>query len=528
MYKVMLVDDEIYMLNGLKTIINWEEYGLEIVATASNGLNALEISRQLPIDIVLTDVKMPKMDGLKLIHALKAEKPSIKFIILSGYNDFDYVKEALKLGIENYLLKPINDEELSQTLLNIIKNLEATHLAHLRALEDSSILKNNILNRWISNTISMHELCERAQLLHLDLTASTYVICALQIINNQKSQVYDDFNDLRTKVSNICHTIFLNSFPNINHEVFCDFSGNILLYLSDTNTSLSYISLKDSLNMCILEITQKLKIDIFCTIGSLEADFHNLSLSYANATNLMEYLLILPPNSVLDYETKIKWNKELTNSISIQTDYFKNLLQTQNALELLTYIDALYQKAFECRSPSLIKHLSVELFYLMHKVQKDKGELSSYTEENSPDIYCFIYKLDDKTKLINFIKQSALNVMQFQHEEIPLHPLVKRTIDFIHSHLAEDISLKVLAAHFNINPSYLGQLFKNETGQLFTNYVHQVRIEKAKNLLCHSTLNANEIAIKVGYTNTNYFYTCFKKFTGKYPTDYRRENTLIK
>ena len=106
--------------------------------------------------------------------------------------------------------------------------------------------------------------------------------------------------------------------------------------------------------------------------------------------------------------------------------------------------------------------------------------------------------------------------------------LIKRILAFINNHLSEDLSLKVLAAHFNVNPSYLGQLFKSETGQSFNNYLHQTRIEQAIKLLCNTSLNANEIALKVGYTNTNYFYTCFKKFTGKYPTDYRRSLTSFK
>ena len=198
MYNVMLVDDEIYMLNGLKHIINWEAYGFEIVGTASNGLKALELSKTLDIDIILTDVKMPKMNGLELIHALKEAKPHIKFIILSGYNDFDYVKEALQLGIENYLLKPINEEELLQTLINIVKKIEVAHTAYIKALEDSSILKNNILNRWITHTISMSELCERAQLLDLDLTASHYIISVMQLLKNKT--IATDVNDLRTQI----------------------------------------------------------------------------------------------------------------------------------------------------------------------------------------------------------------------------------------------------------------------------------------------------------------------------------------
>lgn len=419
MYKVMLVDDEIYMLNGLRHIINWEAYGFEIVGTASNGLKALELSKTLDIDIILTDVKMPKMNGLELIHVLKETKPHIKFIILSGYNDFDYVKEALQLGIENYLLKPINEEELLQTLINIVQKIEVAHTAYIKTLEDSSILKNNILNRWITHTISMSELCERAQLLDLDLTASHYIISVMQLLENKT--IATDVNDLRTQIITLCHTYLSTLNLNLHHEVFCDFNGYILCYFSSTNTitdsNLNYDLIKDFMKHCILEINTQLNLNVICSIGSLETDFHNLAISYQNAIKLMKNFPSLPPNSLIDYET-------VSNS--------------------------------------------------------------------------------------NF------------------NTLIKRILDFINNHLSEDLSLKVLAAHFNVNPSYLGQLFKSETGQSFNNYLHQTRIEQAIKLLCNTSLNANEIALKVGYTNTNYFYTCFKKFTGKYPTNYRRSLTSFK
>lgn len=522
MYKVMLVDDEAYMLNGLKNIINWEEHGLEITDQASNGIQALEIAKSTPIDIVLTDIKMPKMNGLELICTLKEHNSSIKFIILSGYNDFDYVKQALRLDIENYLLKPINEEELSQTLLSLVDALDAERQANIKAIEDSFILKNNILNRWATDTISPAELSERAYLLNLDLECECYIVCILRIADNEKVKAYPDSNLLRSAVIDACY----NAMGDIlNDEVFCDFNGDILLYFSGNAKEITYKSIRQQLQACIHNINAHPNVDVFLSIGSIETDFHHLHNSHQNANDLIEYMLILPLNSIIDYEEKSKWSESLTKEIDIRADYFANLILSENTEEVTGFIDTIYEKAFSIAdtSPKYIKNLSIEMLYIINRAAKKKKIVPVYQQKTVDDICRFIYSIDSKAKLIRVIKETALNVMYTPREEPETHPLIKRTMDFIFTNISSDISLKLLSSAFNVNPSYLGQLFKNETGELFTNYLNKVRIERAMQMLAHSKLNANEIALEVGYSNTNYFYTCFKKFTGKYPTDYRRD-----
>ena len=124
MYSVLLVDDEPSVLTGLRYVIDWDEYGVEIAGTASNGTQALELLRELPVDILITDIQMPQMGGLELLQQVRAQNMDLRCIILTGYDDFKYVKKAAQLGIENYLLKPVSPEELSETLLNTITKIE--------------------------------------------------------------------------------------------------------------------------------------------------------------------------------------------------------------------------------------------------------------------------------------------------------------------------------------------------------------------------------------------------------------------
>jgi len=189
MYKMLIADDEPFIVEGLKHILNWEEYGIELTCTASNGIEALDIMKKEGAELLITDIKMPKMNGLELIQKVKELNPNTHFIILSGYDEFEYLKESIKLGIENYILKPINFEELEETILNIINKLDHKNLQDSYLNKDISIIKNNILYRWVTGSISEAELIERSSLLDIPLNFSKYVVCILKLLPNGNENI---------------------------------------------------------------------------------------------------------------------------------------------------------------------------------------------------------------------------------------------------------------------------------------------------------------------------------------------------
>ena len=161
MYSVLLVDDEPSVLTGLRYVIDWDEYGVEIAGTASNGTQALELLRELPVDILITDIQMPQMGGLELLQQVRAQNMDLRCIILTGYDDFKYVKKAAQLGIENYLLKPVSPEELSETLLNTITKIEYLRSRKLDLAENIRVLRDGTFYRWIAGRIGSAELADR-------------------------------------------------------------------------------------------------------------------------------------------------------------------------------------------------------------------------------------------------------------------------------------------------------------------------------------------------------------------------------
>ena len=174
MYKVMLADDENLILQGLENIIEWEELGLEIVNKASNGQEAIDKFKENPVDIVVTDINMPQVTGLELLKELKKINSDVKFIILSGYDDFSYAKKAIELGVENYMLKPIDEEELEKTLKNTINKIKQE-----KEENKSSLGKHNILIKLIKGKLDQGEIEENKECFYMNLNSERYSLCIL-------------------------------------------------------------------------------------------------------------------------------------------------------------------------------------------------------------------------------------------------------------------------------------------------------------------------------------------------------------
>jgi two-component system response regulator YesN len=404
-------------IEGLTQLICWEEYELEIAACATNGREALEIIKLTPIDILITDIRMPVMDGVQLIKSIREEKSNIKCIVLSSYSNFEYVKQVAILGIENYILKPVDDKELVSTLTSTVSKLEQEKSKKQIELEGANVLKNNILSRWVSGNIDEYELNERAAFIGIDISVPeflTAVITEIQVGLKQEKllNIVKNFSDILSE-------------DGVNITTFHDFQGNIVLLFSGNNLLVKEAEVKEFLFQLPNEIAQKENINIFISVSSLVKGYRNVSKSYVNAMKFQNNSFIFGKNKVI------------------------------------------YQ-----------------------------DEIEGLSVRNSKD--------------------TKSNV------------IVQRVKEYVEKSYTMDINLKTISSEFKMNTFYLGQIFKDETGETFTHYLNDFRIEKAKVLLSEGLIKANDVASKVGYINSNYFYSLFKKMVGISPTSYRNISGINK
>ncbi|MFD0712675.1 response regulator [Paenibacillus sp. GCM10027626] len=409
MYKVLIVDDEPFILDGLPYVIDWEEHGAEIAATARSGEEALAILERQTIHIVMTDIKMPSMDGLQLIETARSRGMNVKFIVLSGYDEFELVKKAVVYGVENYLLKPLEEEELSDTLLTTIEKLD--HEVHLsiQNKQNYSIVKENILYRWVSGQIGHEELVSRAEFLHIDLAYEHFQVGVVHLLPRPDAagDVPDPLKGpLSYAILNICgETIGScgNCLP------FSGINGvPILLFAWNGGDAPDPQQLAALLERCADNVRTYLKLEVAISLGTVEQDYRSVQHSYRAACN---------------------------------------------------------------------------------KLDRDGLAATGPSASIADDA----------------------------------HPAIMKVIEYIDEHYSQEMSLKTLSHHFNMNAAYLGQLFKKATGDMFSNYLNRIRIEKAKQLLAESQLKASEIASAVGFSNLQYFSNVFFKYTGFYPTDFKKQ-----
>lgn len=523
MYKVFLVDDESIILEGLRHIINWRDYELEIVGQSTSGTDALSFLKTKNVDILITDIKMPQMDGLTLINEVKKKSPGTKFIVLSGYNEFDFVKKGIILGIENYLLKPINVEELKSTLKNTIKKIKSSFYMELNYNENFNTLKNNILYRWVTGCIDHIELKNRSELLHMNIECSFYTVCIV------KAAFRSDFNGDSSDIppfSTIYSRIYSITFQKDFYICFDSLEKNfILLYGTDSPDS-DVEFLNSKLSDLIKDLNDISGLDVFITVGEFEKGFANVYKSFSQAKNMQEYRLLNAAGSKI-YFYSCPNNDSFEEKSHYKADYnlFTKLLLSKNKEGVNDFIDSVFCNLQKCPkiTPSDIHNYCIEMIIHINKTVWNFEYANIQKENDYKEIFISLLNLHTLDQLKSFIKniaENALNCLISDNEH--LSPVIRQVMNYINSNYAQELSLKTLSHKLNINPAYLGQLFQKETGQPFNEYINYFRMEKAKQLLLNTNLTATEISKKIGFNDPNYFFRLFKKKMGIPPSELRK------
>lgn len=464
MMKLIIADDEKWVRTAIKTLIPIEKLGLTMSCEAANGIEALELCRQHEPDILLTDIKMPGLTGLELIKEVRKLLPELRIVVISGYNDFEYAKTAMKYGIADYLLKPVDENELVQVLERIVAELcEQTRLMKAKeAVEEQyrkaqPIMCEAFLNQVISrNSMTADKMRSELHKYGIELFHNSYTLCVTTPDESLK--------------------------PEENR------------YRNDYYRLIVKRTMKRYLNAC----------------EALETRFWEGSSTLAvyKAGCLGKELRLILSEEMLN---KITLNLKLSN-IQTALSYIDSI---SNSLKNGSYINPTLVKEFFWQFvQSIIILLNIQLPLIRHEAmvtgeqpyERVKGTL-------------FMISLE------SYMKELLQRIFNFYHDKNPLdsNNLVENAKKVIESNFAGDISLEQVAKHVHLSPAYLSELFKKEIGMSFIDYKTIIKIEYAKKLLCVPSMNISEISGKVGYSDPKYFSKLFKKITGKTIYEYRKE-----
>lgn len=525
MYKVLIVDDEIGIREGLEYLIDWEEFGAAIIGAASNGQEALEAIRAHKPDIMIADIRMPVMDGLALMKEIHQLGLPIRVIVLSGYDEFTYVREAMKYGAENYLLKPVDGEELSNSVKEIVKNLDDKRFVEIKNRESIQILKNNTLSRIVRNDISFKEYVEKTEFLNIDLNFEFMQVAVIELGLAYDAVEQHSENQWKKFASmNICEEITANYS---NALVFTDPSDHIVILFREPNLgSICETQIRRLLSECMDQINRILHIHCFSSVGSAVSSHRELGLSYRQAISFLDYKLALGLDKTAFYTNSTSNTSIQGSLLTIDTERLKDLIRTRNKTELMAYVRTIFGSYDEGDpfTPTQIRDLLIEIVIAILNVTRE----FQADGRRIIDLNEFTLKLHSTKNLMEMLdeieKIVGNSITHIQHvTEKRYSKIVQDAIDYVkENYFSPDISLKTLSVLIGVNAAYLGRAFKEETGEFFSDYLMKLRIERAKHLLNTSSLKVSEISSRIGLLNSNYFYTLFKKHTGMNPGDFRQ------
>lgn len=535
--KVLVVDDEALIRNGICKKIERLVPNTTIVGRAEDAIEAIEMVKEHHPNIVITDIRMPEIDGLQFINMAKAIYSDIKFVVLSGFQDFEYARRAMRLGVEDYLLKPIDNQQLKSIIENLQHKIEEEQLQINMISDLKSKVNANlafIKNKYLTDLISTDsendilQIIKNLELIGIKFNYIYYSVVTISISNLLDLYSSISSEDILQKKYEICDiaeetlssvgtAIAFNNLKDENQIVVIVNHDNIL------NNNLIFNLPKLSSNI-INSINKFLNLSVSIGIGESYDNINLVHASYLESyTSVMQRIVLgdkrvihiadIPDSNRITYFLSDE-NKLLLISCMKEGSYKKSLEIIDNVFNQIKTKEISYLN---------IKVLYVDLILLFTKTVKEAG--GTFEKIFPFDILSesFISKHSSLYSIHTWIQNCVKSICNYilDLKKSSGKKVIEEILGLIDNYYYTDLSLNDLAAKYYINLSYLSQLFKTETGENFIDYLTKVRIEKAKELLKSTELKTYKISELVGYSNSRYFSDVFQKNVGVTPTTFR-------
>ena len=535
MIKVFLVEDESIMREGLRDNVPWNRYGFEFIGEASDGEMALQRLRKMPPDLLITDIKMPFMDGLALSELVTKEFPSMKVIIISGYDDFEYARRAIKVGVEQYLLKPFALEDLEKVLLEVRDKIESEQeqkdYLEKYTMENSQYEQYSrrlFFEKIFDGRLSAQEIYAEAQNLSLELDASSFNLIFFSI-------------DEKKGGSNL----LANSPTAYNEEVqrrilrykeYFVFRWNINVYgvlIMGEAEDIEQLTQK-----CVSFVTETLEgadednIEWCVAIGTSVDRVSSLSECYKDVNRIFSYRFLMPQMHVLNKKTivsfsndEVRGNYEQVDLSKVGSDVINRFLNKGQKDEVSDFSESYLEKLSDALKSKLFRDYMVLnirfsiLSYVESLNQNQEDFLDRVEINREKDI---ALSAGDMRVYLEALLNAAIDLRDEMSQSQGKH-ILKSALEYINENFTnENLSLNMVASVINVSPKYFSGVFSAEMDMTFVEYVTQNRMDMAKDLLRNTTLHSGEIAQQVGYRDPHYFSFVFKKINGISPREYRQ------
>ena len=528
MRKVLLVDDEPFILQGLKAVVDWESEGFDVVKTCANGLEAYEYLKENTVDVIFADIKMPEMTGIELLRRIREEDVSDAFfIVLTGFKDFTYIQTALRYKCMEYMLKPVEKTELLGILRRIAKvsderleeeesrrSMEQAYLA--RNLMAILFGKHDAANvAYVKNHLHLSD-----EIRYIDIEMSDFAETAEELeegeMRGRQRQVFAVVRDFLREEKD--HCIF-----DVSHD---EKSYDIGLIYCDYFAAKRNISFDDFLVMMREHIMKETGYDTTVFVGKSVPAIDAVSKSYSTACMLKSLEAFRNRKSIYYYDDEASYDTNAVVILKEKIDELVNAISSDDIAKIRTTVDEFYTELNRNEAEET-KRLNINyfLFRIIHMATELDADL------NQEEILRFIAEHSSEegmlrggnTHMASFCCDYATYLSQLR-KNVSGGVLLEIEKE-VRENYAENLTLRDLGKKYFVNSSYLGQMFQKKYGKSFKDYLSSVRISRAETLLTTTDMRIAEIAEKVGYKDSDYFLKKFIEANGCTPSKFRKSNT---
>lgn len=533
MLKVFLVEDESLIREGLKNNIPWEQYGYQLVGDAADGEMALPLIRKTRPDVIITDIKMPFMDGLSLSKVVCAEFPKTKIIIISGHDDFEYARQAIEVGVEQYLLKPITKMTLKKVLLELKEKIEQDqeqddyqeqYQDEMQAYEQFA--RRRFFEKLLEGELSVKEIYDEAGKLSIELTASCYnlLFFCLQEKNPEAwSEHNREYMGLQDEV--------LHYF--LRHPQYILFSWNVGCYGVLIKSEQKHIdelteNCLDQIRMTCEKVNRQ--PEWYVAIGQPVERLSMLHECYQVVNKCLAYRFVIPNLHILtqktlaDYLTGQEDGKlEHVSSAKMDPEIIRDFLSKGSNSEINTFVESYLQSVGEALESKVFRdyvvlNIRFATIAYVENIGGTKEEHAANLEQQYPDMNMA------KEEVFGYFVDMLRAAMKIRDEKSDFQSrnMLRKALEYIDENFAnESLSLNEVADVVNVSANYFSAVFSQTMQKTFVEYVTYKRMEKAKKLLKSTEKSFSEIALEVGYKDAHYFSFVFKKTQKCSPREYR-------
>lgn len=531
MLKVFLAEDEFIIREGIKNNIDWQAHGYEFCGEASDGELAFPLIQKTRPDILITDIKMPFVDGLALSRLVKKELPETEIIILSGYEEFDYAKEAIQIGVARYLLKPINGETLLQEIDSVAEIIlgkqkeKEIREKYQKEMEENSLRDQmDLFQHLVTGDCSMEELLSVADKLDLKIMAPWYSIVLLKI-----QSMKHDYEEYSGSIVVVDERIAKLAEP--EHVLVFDraLEGRAFLFKADSEEELLAYQ-KEYLGDVKEVLSGYANLRYFGGIGTPVNRLREIPASFEDASHAFAHRYLVAESCILDSSLLMQegaaeqedFRISAVNPEQIDRAKMQEFLRTGDLDEVVYFVDEFFGKLDGGAMKSRIfrQYITMDAYFSIVDFLKGLGLQKDEIE--APDQDGSI--LQDEKSAMDYIVRIMNKALVLREKKASsrYEDVVSEVIHYIEDNYAqEELSLNLLASHVNFSPNHLSMIFSQQTGQTLIRYLTDYRMNRAKELLRCSSKKSSVISMEVGYKDPHYFSYLFKKTQGMTPTQYR-------